>query len=70
MPYPRVKTFQRWEECPRCGLHWPKSQLTKDSFGTRVCPECYDQDGHAEELRRVRLRIEELNSNEQLEPII
>lgn len=70
MPYPRRKTFQRWKECPRCGLHWPSTQLSRDFIGVRVCPECYDEIGHKEELRRVHLRIEEMTSDDQVEPII
>jgi len=42
MPYPRHITFQKWKECPRCGLDWPVDQLSKDSTGVKVCPECYD----------------------------
>jgi hypothetical protein len=70
MPYPRHVTFQIWQECPRCGIDWPRSQLHRDYTGAKVCPECYDQEGHAEELRRVRLRIEESKTDEQLEPIL
>jgi hypothetical protein len=70
MPYPRTVSFQIWEECPRCGLDFPRSQLTRDYTGMRVCPDCYDQSGHAEELRRVHLRVEETKSDDQVEPII
>jgi hypothetical protein len=70
MPYPRHKTFQIWKECPRCGLHWPQNQLSRDHTGAKVCPECWDQEGHSEELRKLHLRTEEMKSDEQLEPIL
>lgn len=70
MPYPRYKTFQKWGECPRCGFDYPKSQLTRDHIGTKVCPECWSEDGFEENRRRVNLRVEELNSDERVEPII
>ncbi len=70
MPYPRTKTFQRWSECPRCGADWPKSSLHRDYTGARVCPECWDEEGHSEHKRRVHLRTEELDTEERIEPII
>jgi uncharacterized Zn finger protein (UPF0148 family) len=70
MPYPRHKTFQRWDECPRCGLDWPKSQLRRDYTGAKVCPNCWDEEGFEENKRRVNIKIEELDSEERIEPII
>ncbi len=70
MPYPRTKTFQRWEECERCGFDWPKSSLKRDYTGVKVCPECYDEKGHEEEMRNVSLKGEELGSEERIEPLI
>lgn len=70
MPYPRTHTFQRWEECPRCGLLWPKSSLHRDASKAKVCPECYDSESHEDAKRRVQIRVEELDTEERIEPII
>ena len=70
MPYPRFKTFQRWEECPRCGIDWPLSQLSRDSTGAKVCPQCWDATGYDVEKAKIHLRTEELDSDERVEPII
>ena len=70
MPYPRTVTFQRWKECPRCGLDYPVNQLSRDSTGAKVCPECYDVAGRDIEMAKLNLRIEELDPEETMEPII
>ena len=70
MPYPHFKTFQRWKECPRCGFDFPVSQLSRDSTGAKVCPECYDPPGRDAEIAKITLSIEELNSHETMEPIL
>ena len=36
-------TGQKWKDCDRCGLSWPKAQLRRESeTGSKVCPNCYD----------------------------
>jgi len=70
MPYPRRKSFQKWKECPRCGFHWPSNQLYREYTGSRVCPECLDEEGYSEHKKRVTLRTEELSTEERIEPII
>lgn len=64
MPYPRHFTWQRWEECPRCGLDWPKDQLKREYTGAKVCPECFDQKGYEEALDDVMRRLEEDQKDE------
>ncbi len=70
MPYPRSKTFQKWDECPRCGLDWPKNLLHRDYTGARVCSECYDEEGFEEGRRKVSLKVEEMDVDERVDPII
>lgn len=43
-------TFNKWEDCERCGLPWPEPAL-KIQKGTLVCPECWDEKGHADYKR-------------------
>jgi hypothetical protein len=66
MPYPHRFTFEKWQECRRCGFHWPKQSLAKDSFTSDVCPECYDKDGVDEEKNRVNLQLSQLDSDSEL----
>ncbi len=63
MPYPNRFSFKQWKECRRCGFHWPKDELSRDSFGNDVCPECYDKDGVNEERARLSPRGEELSDD-------
>jgi len=70
MPYPWYKSFLRWEECPRCGFLWPKRSLHRDFTGAKVCPSCWDEEGFEEHRRNVHLRIEELDTDERIEPIL
>jgi hypothetical protein len=60
MPYPRQHSGRRWAECYVCGIDWPLRELRRDSFGTRRCPRCWDQDGFEENFRYVTLRLEEM----------
>ena len=59
MPWPRYHSFQKWEECPRCGLDWPKSMLRREYTGIKVCPECFDPKGYEENLASVFRKLEE-----------
>jgi len=48
----RAFNFERWRECPRCGLAWPERTFRKElETGQAVCPECYDEPS-AEHLKR------------------
>jgi len=42
-------TFNKWLDCPRCGMPWPESSYVLQK-GVKVCPECVDQPS-AEDLR-------------------
>lgn len=53
-------SFRRWAECHICGFDWPLQELKRDSFGTRRCPRCWDQDGYEEYRRNIIIRLEEL----------
>lgn len=66
MPYPTRFSFNEWLECRRCGFHWPKDELSKDSFGFNICPECLDDDGVNENKARITLRTESLSSENDM----
>lgn len=66
MPYPNRFSFREWKECRRCGSHWPKEELSKDSFGFNICPECYDADGFNEEKARINLKTEALSQEDDI----
>lgn len=70
MPYPWRKSFRKWEECPRCGLDYPKNTLRRDYTGAKVCPYCWDEEGADEHRRRINIKIEELDQEETLEVVL
>jgi len=48
-------TFNRWEDCDRCGFSWPVRELKRQK-GALVCPECLDDPGHEDAKREGELR--------------
>ncbi len=70
MPYPRRKTFQRWEECDECGFDFPLSQLSRDYTGYLKCSQCWDPKGFEENRADMFLKIEELDEEEYGEEIL
>ena len=65
MPYPNRFSFRQWKECRRCGNDWPKEELSKDSFGFNICPECLDSDGVDEHRARITLKMQALASDDE-----
>lgn len=63
MPYPNRFSFKQWKECSRCGFHWPKEELSKDSYSNDLCSECLDIDGVNEERSRINSRGEQLDND-------
>ena len=44
----RKVTFNRWKDCPRCGLSWPEKSLRREpETSALVCSECFDEVSHA-----------------------
>ena len=62
-------TFNRWEECPRCGLDWPKKALRREpETGALVCPECFDEPSHADLKARGEARTTETRQSSPWDP--
>lgn len=59
-------TGEQWQECDVCGFDYPKSLLRKQpafqgpTDGFVVCPKCFDAPGHAYNLSRMDLPVEEV----------
>jgi ribosomal protein L34E len=47
----RSVTFNKWKDCDICGLSWPEKEIQKQ-YGTLRCPECMDQPGHIDTLKK------------------
>jgi len=53
----RKVSFNRWKDCPRCGLPWPEKALRREPVtGLLVCPECSDEPSHADNVARGELK--------------
>jgi len=48
-------TFNKWKDCDRCGLPWPENMLRLQR-GARVCPECYDEPCHEDNVAEQEIR--------------
>jgi uncharacterized Zn finger protein (UPF0148 family) len=62
-------TFNRWEECPRCGLDWPKKALRREpETGSVVCPECFDDPSHQDIKAREEPRTADTRQSSPWDP--
>lgn len=49
----RKVTFNKWQDCNRCGLPWPEKELKREpETGLVVCPECFDKPSHADNIAK------------------
>ena len=53
----RRVTFNRWKDCPRCGLSWPEKTFKREAeSGSLVCPECFDEPSYAYQKSQSELK--------------